>query len=186
MRHCNYLSVLAISLVLITVTGCGSAKKAATGVKGDVEINMPCSGYDSDNDYFRAMMPAVSNNMAAAKTQALILARAELAGQINTLVKRVNETYVNSFTSGEKNETRIKMDDLIRTVITERISGSRLICEKMMQTPDSQYRYYAAVELSKAEILKSIESRLKQEEQLRTAFEYEKFKEIFEKEMGKE
>jgi hypothetical protein len=183
----TYFSLAVVTGLALIMTACGGSKKTAAGVRGEVEIVMPCSGveYQSDKDFFRAMIPAVSNNMGAAKTQALALARAELATQVNALVKSVSETYQNSYTSGEQNDTKIKMDAITRIVVSERISGSRLICEKMLQMPDKQYRCYVAVELSIADLRESMEAKIKQDEKLRNDFEQEKFREIFNEEMDK-
>jgi hypothetical protein len=185
MRITIFLFFTAICLV--ATTGCGTSKKAASGVKGDVEVKLPCSGteYLSNSEYLRATMPAVSNNMAAAKTMALTLARAELATIVSALVQRVNDTYTRSFTSGEKNDTKVMMEERILMAVKERISGSRLGCEKMMQTPDGQFRYYANVEISCSDLIKGIETKVYEDAKLRLEFDRERFRKIFDEEMSK-
>lgn len=173
-------------LVVVLVYSCGSSKSAG-GVKGDVAIDAPCSGADfnTDKDYFRANMTALSSDMGMAKTKALSSARGELATSVNAEMKRVLEEYKSSYQSGESEEMKRKDEDLIRTVVNQTLNDTRVICEKMMKTPDGKYRAYVAVEMAKENILKGIENQLKADEKLRTDFEYEKFKKTFEEEMNK-
>lgn len=177
--------LLFLITLSVLVYSCGSSK--STGVSGDVELNLPCQGleYNTNKDFFRANMPALSTDMGTAKSKALIAARAEVATSVNALVERVTDNYNSSYQSGEQEEAKIRTTDMIRSVVKENLRDSRIICEKIMKTKDGKYRCYVAVEVSKNDILNEINSQLRNDEKLRMDFEYEKFKKIFEEEMNK-
>ncbi|WP_255498789.1 hypothetical protein [Dysgonomonas sp. ZJ709] len=184
MKNLHYL--LCITTVLLMAYSCGGSK-SAVGVNGDIELILPCTGpeYNSDKEHFRSTMYSISTDMGTAKSKALNSARAELATSMNALVERTNDTYTSSYQSGEEEDVKIRINDLSRTIVKERLTNSRIICEKMMKTQDSKYRCYITVEVSSEDILNGMKNKLMNDEKLRTDFEYEKYKKIFDEEMGK-
>lgn len=183
MKKMYYLLSLAIAIPMLF--GCGSSK--STGIDGEQEINMPCSGpeYQTNNEYFRATMFSLSTDMGTAKSKALTSARAELATSMNAIVERTNDSYTSSYQSGEQEEAKIKMNDMAKIVVREKITDSRITCEKMMKTKDGKYRCYITVETSKESVLNSMKNQLMNDEKLRIDFEYEKYRKTFEEEMNK-
>ncbi|NDV94994.1 hypothetical protein D0T84_08700 [Dysgonomonas sp. 521] len=154
---------------------------------GDKEINMPCSGaeFRSDKEFIRATRFELSTDMSVAKTKALTTARADLASEISTAVGRTTDNYASSYQSGESEEAKTKMNDMVRNVAKENITNSRIICEKVMQTADGKYRCYITLEISANEALNGLKNKMMDDEKLRTDFEYEKYKKVFEDEMSK-
>jgi hypothetical protein len=61
----------------------------------------------------------------------------------------------------------------------------KTICEKLVKTPEGRFKTYIAIELSADELVKAYNERLSQDERLKIDYDYEKFKETFEKEMDK-
>ena len=176
--------ILAASLL---ATACGGVKEIVQQQQQDTEVLVPCSGseYQSDNEYFRANAMGLSTDMSIAKKKALSDARAELATQVSATIQRVIDDYTSSYQSGENDEAKRRYQDMARTVVNEKVSGSRIICEKTMKTPDAKYKVYVAVQFSAEEVLKAVSNRLANDEKLRTDFEYEKFKKTFNEEMEK-
>lgn len=181
----NFCYVLGVAIVSMLM-GCGG-QKALVQTQGDVEVVVPCSGpeYMTDKSYFRASAMGFSNDMMMAKKKALAEARAELATSVNAAVKRVTDNYASSYQLGEQEEARSRFQDLARVVVNEKLAGTRVICEKTMKTPEGAYKVYTAVELAGEEIAKSMQNRIQNDEKLRTDFEYEKFKKVFDEEMEK-
>ena len=73
---------------------------------------------------------------------------------------------------------------MARIVVNEKLTGTRVICEKMMKTPDGKYKAYVAIELDGEEIAKAMDSRIKSDEKMRIDYEYEKFKKVYDEEMA--
>lgn len=167
----------------LVVMSCGGQKQLLQ--QAEVEINIPCSGpeFQSSKEYFRANAYALSTDMMMAKKKALAEARAELATALNTTVKRVTDNYSSSYQVGEQEEAKSRFEDLSRSVVNEKLTGTRVICEKMMKTPDGKYKAYVAVELAGEEIARAMDSRIKNDDKLRVDYEYEKFKKVFDNEM---
>ncbi len=75
--------------------------------------------------------------------------------------------------------------EMSRTVVDQNLKGAVEICEKLTQKPDGSYVSYVAIELSGEKITNSYNERLSKDEKLKADYNYEKFKETFEKEMTK-
>jgi len=61
----------------------------------------------------------------------------------------------------------------------------RTICEKLVQTKEGNYKTYVAIELSADDLVKQYNSRLSSDDKLKVDYDYEKFKDTFNKEMDK-
>ena len=152
-----------------------------------MEVVIPCSGpeYFTNDKVFRANNLGESMDQATAKKKAMSNARADLAQAINTQVKGVIDNYVNSREMNNREEVGERYESLMREVVDQRLSGVKTICERMMRTPSGNYKSYVAIELSAQDLLSAYNERLSGDERLRIDYDYEKFKETFEKEMEK-
>ena len=186
------VTVLLTALMLSgAMTACKSKKKAAaaaTPPSGETEVKVLCSGpeFFTNNEFFRANNLGESMDQATAKKKAMANARADMASAINTQIKGVIDNYVNSRELNNKEEVAERFEGLTREVLDQKLSGTRTICEKMMKVDGSgNYKCYVAIELSAQELLSSYNERLSKDERLRIDYDYEKFKETFDKEMEK-
>lgn len=186
------MTVLLTALMLSgAMTACKSKKKVVEEPKnpdGEVEVIIPCSGpeFFTNDKVFRANSLGESMDQATAKKKAMSNARADLAAAINTQVKAVIDNYVNSREMNNREEVGERYESLAREVIDQRLSGTRTICEKVMRvTGSGNYKAYVAIELSAQDLLSAYNERLSSDERLRIDYDYEKFKETFDKEMEK-
>ncbi|MFN6114671.1 MAG: hypothetical protein ACK46C_02210 [Flavobacteriales bacterium] len=186
------ITVLMTALMLSgAMTACKSKKKAAAAAAppdGETEVKVLCSGpeYFTDNKVFRANALGESMDQATAKKKAMSNARADLAASINTQVKAVIDNYVNSREMNNREEVGERYEALAREVVDQKLTGTKTICEKMMKVNSSgNYKCYVAIELSAQELLAAYNERLSTDERLRIDYDYEKFKDTFEKEMEK-
>ena len=177
-----YLFMLSVAVMF----GCGTSKSVAPAT--DVEIIVPCQGveYMTSADFFRANAMGISNNQQIASQKSMTSARATLAAAIESKVKTVTDQYVSSYENNQKEEARGRFQSLTREVTNQTLRGIRVICQKTMKTPEGMYKSYVAIELAGEEIAKAMNDRISKDDKLRTDFEYEKFKEVFDKEMQKE
>ena len=181
------LKSLGIALISAVVfTSCGNKKEVIEAPSGEVEIVLPCSDLKSDNDYFRAYSFGESSDANVAKKKALSNAKAELAGQISTVMKVVGDNYVKSSEFNNKEELLERFEENARTIINEKLNGIKPICDRLMQvTATNKYKYYIALELSGDELVDEYYQSLTKNESLKIDYNYEKFKETFEEEMKK-
>ncbi len=179
--------LLAMLLVLVSVASCGASKKAKkAAVEGDTEIIIPCSGteFTTDNKYFRANAMGISHSLEIASQKALTAARAKLAASIQTTVKTVTDNYISSYEDNASEEARSRYQSMIREVVNFQLNGTKVICQKTMKSTEGQYKCYVAIELSGEELAASFSDKVSKDSKLRTDFEYEKFKQEWEKEMS--
>lgn len=177
--------ILFFAMVAIMFSGC--AKKAQEAYKGEVDVEIPCSEdkYKSDAKVFRALGEGYSTDMTIARNKALTTARAELATQIGATIKRVTDNYASSYQTGIQEEAKSRFQDLTRVVVEQRLQGTRVVCEKAKRTKDNKFRIYVVVELSSDDLATDILNKVSSDDKLRTDYEYEKFKKVFEEEMKK-
>jgi len=188
------ITVLMTALVLAGgITGCKSKKKAADAAAakpptGETEVKVECSGpeYFTNDKVFRANSLGESMDQASAKKKAMSNARLDLASAINTQVKAVIDNYVNSREMNNREEIGERYESLAREVVDQKLSGVKTICEKTFKVnATNNYKTYVAIELSAQDLLSAYNERLSGDERLRIDYDYEKFKETFDKEMEK-
>src|SRR5690606_1683197 len=185
MKKLMYSSFVALALMSVLAVGCKSKKEAPP--KGEVEVVVPCSGpdYFTTAKYFRANSIGESQDQVTSKRKALANARAELAQSIQTTVKTVTDNYVNSREFNNREEVEERFESLNREVVDQTLSGIRTLCEKLMKTQEGTYKTYVAIELSADELVAKYNERISQDERVKIDYDYENFKETFEKEMEK-
>ena len=184
MKKFTSSTLMLIALAGVFIIGCKSKEKAP---KGESEVVVPCSGSDyfTTNKFFRANSIGESQDQVTSKKKALTNARNELAQAIQTTVKNVTDNYVNSREMNNKDEVEERFESLNREVVDQTLSGIRTLCEKLMKTQAGTYKTYVAIELSADELVAKYNERLSQDARLKIDYDYEKFKETFEKEMDK-
>ena len=170
-----------VAVALVAVTSCGSSKSASE------VYETPCSGpgYRTEASHFRASASAIAGNEDVARKQATASARQELATIINTTVKAVADNYAKNYVKGEDAESTHRYEDLGRTVVNQRLTGSHSICEKYRKNANGTYTCYVCVELASEDVLAALNSSISEDSKLRIDYDYEKFKKVFEEEMAK-
>lgn len=183
MKKLNYVSLLVLIAVAL-MAGCKGKEKAPAGEK---EVVVPCSGpeYFTTAKFFRANSIGESQDQVTSKKKALTNARNELAQAINTTVKTVTDNYVNSREMNNREEVEERFESLNREIVDQTLSGIVTKCEKLMKTDQGTYKTYVAIELSAEELVSKYNERLSKDERLKIDYDYEKFKETFDKEMEK-
>jgi hypothetical protein len=92
---------------------------------------------------------------------------------------------VNSREMNNKEEVEERFESLNREIVDQTLSGIKTLCEKLVKTDNGTYKTYVALELSADELVSKYNERLSKDERLKIDYDYEKFKETFEKEMEK-
>jgi len=184
MKKISIYSIAAVAFAAALIGGCKNKKKMPDGEK---EVVVPCSGPDffTTNKVFRANSIGESMDQVTSKKKALTNARNELAQSIQTTVKTVTDNYTNSTSMDKKEQLEQKFESLNREVVDQTLQGVRTICEKLVQTKDGNYKTYIAIELSADDLVKEYNNRLSQDDKLKVDYDYEKFKDTFNKEMDK-
>ncbi|MCD9018552.1 LPP20 family lipoprotein [Parachryseolinea silvisoli] len=185
MKKFTYSTLMLVALGGAFLAGCKSSKDKAP--KGETEVVVPCSGPDffTSNKFFRANSIGQSQDQVTSKKKALANARAELAASIQTTVKAVTDNYTNSREMNNKEEVEERFEQLNREIVDQKLTGLKTICEKLMKSEDGSYKTYIAIELSADDLVASYNEKMSKDDRLKIDYDYEKFKETFEKEMDK-
>lgn len=180
--------LLIPALAMLTLAGCKSKKQTPVQKEtGAVEISVPFSGkeYRSDENNFRAKQTGKSPDLATAKKIAFQNAKAEMAGNINSTVKRVTDQYTNQRTVGNTQEFENKFEELAREVVNMEMSNVKEIGEKIFKEPDGAYSYWIAIEADKKSVFDKLDSRISSDAKLKLDYDKQKFQQIFDAEMKK-
>jgi hypothetical protein len=180
------LMFLASLAILVVMGGCKSKEKSVKATDmGETKIEVYCSGpdYFSNKEFFRSSSIGESADQATAKKKALSNAKAELAGFIETTLKATFDNYVKDSEKNNTSEVLEKYEGLSREVVNQKLNGIRVICEQQTKTNTNTFKTYIAIELAGDEIAKGMNSRLSGDDKLFIDYNYEKYKETFDKEM---
>ena len=171
---------------VISFAGCKSTNKLEK-TTGAQEITVPFSEskYKSDKDFFRAKQMGKSPDLATAKKIALQNAKAELAGNIKALVKRVTDQYTNQRTVGNKQDFENKFEELSREVVDQTLTDVKIMDEKIFKELDGSYSYWTAIEVSKQSLLDGVNNKISKNEKLQLDYDKKKFEDVFNSEMEK-
>jgi len=186
-----FLGIAAVSLAF--VSSCGSKKGKKVYNPGptpddEVEVTLPCTGPDffSTDKVFRGTGTGESLDQMTARKKALSNARAALATDINSLMQVVGDNYVKSSEVNNKEEVLERFEQNSRTIVNQKLRGVRQICEKATKVKATgKYKYYVSIELSGSDLVDAYNETLSKDESLKVDYNYEKFKEEFNKEMDK-
>lgn len=193
MKTRNFTMIALAVVLTIFTASCGKKKKTVETPKptGEVLINEYCSSdeYRSTKEAFRSTATGESMDRETAKKKARSNAQAELAKTISSTMKIVGDNYVNSTEFNNKEEVTETFQEMARTLVDQEIRGAVEICEKLTQRTGADgkitYVSYMALELSGKSIADAYSAGLSSNEKIKADYNYEKFKETFEKEMEK-
>jgi hypothetical protein len=184
--------ITLLAIAAMTMVAIPSCKKNKDEVKtpdpkGEVVINEYCAGdqFKSTKEAFRSTATGESMDRETAKKKARSNAMSEMGKTISATMKIVGDNYVNSTEVNNKEEVTESFNEMARTVVDQELRGCIEICEKLTQRPDGTYVSYVALELSGNSIADAYQSGLSKNEKLKADYNYEKFKETFDKEMEK-
>ena len=169
--------------MVLVMASCGSKKQVASS-------NFPCPECKATTEVFRYLgqhVAASDRQMQQARSMAANNARTELANMVEATVKNVIDNYTSEYITDDQAEFKQRTQGLARTVVNQVLRGTPVICEGTMPSTSVQGGIicFACVELTGKTVLDAISSQISNDEKLRTDFEYEKFKQVFEEEMSK-
>lgn len=181
-------AVLILGAMSSLTVACKSKK--ATPIQqqtGATEISVPFSGkeFQTDKETFRARSSGNSPDMITAKKIALQNAKSEMAGMIQTTMKKVTEQYTNQRQMGTTQEFSNKFEELAREVTNQTLVDVSVIGEKIFKETNNTYTYWVAIEASKKSILEGVEKVIGANQKIAQDYDKKKFEEIFNAEMDK-
>jgi len=179
--------LLIPAIAVLTIAGCKSKKQTVQKETGAVEITLPFSTkeFRSDENYFRSKQVGKSPDLATAKKIAYQNAKSEMAGNINSTVKRVTDQYTNQRTVGNTQEFENKFEELARDVVNLEMSNVKEIGEKTFKEQDGSYSYWIALEADKKTVFDKIDAKISNDAKLKLDYDKQKFQQIFDAEMKK-
>jgi len=186
-RVITFFTTIMAVVMLFAVAGCKGKKSLPSVQAGSTEIVVPFSGkeYKSDANFFRATQLGKSPDLSAAKRIALLNAKTELGGLIETTMKAVTSSYTNQRTIDDRQEYASKFEEETRAIVNQKLNDVTIIGERVFKENNGGYTYYIAVEMSKDALLQNMNSRISKDERLKLDFDQYQFRKVFDEEMKK-
>ena len=184
-------SKLIVSAVLLGAVALGldscKSKKSVEQTMGAVEITVPFNtkDYSSDKENFRTKSSGNSQDLTTSKKIALQNAKSEMAGLIQTTIKKVTDQYTKQSTIGNAQDFSNKFEELAREVTNQQLTDVRIIGEKIFQEKNQTFTYWVAIEANKLGVYDGITKTVSNSKKLEQDYDKKKFEEIFNQEMDK-
>lgn len=128
------------------------------------KVREPFQGnaYESNNRFFRATGKGESSSDNIARGKADIEAKAQLAGQVNTTMKRVADQYLGQTENEDAADIAEKFQSLVREVMNTDIADLRKIGEKKYyDDKGNKYTVFIAYEIKKNAMLRYMKKQAK-------------------------
>lgn len=176
MKIKNFL--MAAAIAMLALTGCKSSKNLTPEKMGNVEVELPCSGYDRDNDdYFTGMGVAENVNMQNARLAAIGAAKSMVNAKLGGLARGLATDYVRTQAGGaDLDDVQRLAEREIVGVVEKMLNDAEQTCEKLYQTPSGTYQSHIAIRISKKEIAQRAASQLSADQKLEGMFHRDQFR----------
>ncbi|MDR1725865.1 MAG: hypothetical protein LBR28_05715 [Bacteroidales bacterium] len=164
-----------------------SCKSKQSIQKGSTEVAVPFAEkqYRTDKEFFRASQVGKSSDLATAKKIALANAKAELGGNIQSVIKAVTENYTNQRSVGDRQEYENQFEENARAVVIQTLNDVKIIGERAFKEKDGSITYYIAIEMSKDAVINAVSGKISNDAKLQLEFDKYRFKKVFDEEMEK-
>ena len=184
------ITLFAIAaLTMIAISSCKKEKQLTStpADRGEVVIKQYCSTtqFPTTAENFRASASGTSQNQENARKMARSNASGQMAQNIKQTMQIVGDNFTKAQFVNNKEDANATFQELIRTTVDLELKGCVVVCEELVQTANGDYTCYMALELKGGNILDAYNNSLSNNEKLKADYDYEKFKETFDKEMEK-
>lgn len=172
---------MCAALLGMMVVSCGSTKEVAK----TPEKENCCL---STKDALRAegsFMAQYESMAPKAKQYAANNARQELATMMQATVERVIDDYASTYIDGDAQDFKESVKELSRTIVNQTVKGAVPAVPGWSEKQEKGTMYFVCLEISADNLVEEIKEKVSNDAKLRTDFEYEKFKQVFDKEMQK-
>jgi hypothetical protein len=147
----------AFVTMLLIIAGCASSPLGK-------RVREPFTGnaYESNNRWFRATGKGESSQDNIARGKADIEAKAQLAGQVNTTMKKVADQYLGQTENERAADVADKFQSLAREVMNTDMADLRKMGEKKyFDKKDNKYTVFIAYEIKKNAMFRYMKKQAK-------------------------
>lgn len=187
--------VACLSIMAVATTSCKSKKEAVSvtdskemkkqlNTQAEVEITFPCSGIDSDVEFFRVNGHGNSKDRSMAKERSYQNALANLASKMAGVMSMENmKVGVSTNANGE--EFHDKMVAISKQIAQANISGYRTSCEKFtVSQNDGSYNCYCTIEYGKQALVKQLYDAMNSNKLLKADYDFDKYMKQFNEDLA--
>lgn len=174
---------------LAMVVACGSSKPSYEAVTGEQILpDAPCSDCYDTRDIIRARGERKSTDKQMAQQMARSNAIEQLGAKMKTALEAVTSDYFKNYQVRDEGDASRRTEGKIDQIVKLSIQGYRTVCEKYTfeNKPNGSrvYTCHLCIEIDKADVERSLYKGITSDDKLRLDYDYEKFKDEFEKKLS--
>lgn len=143
--HKTSIILSVCTLIFFACLSCGSSKQ--TGRKALEENKCEQMALDQSNGKLRAYGVATSQNKSFARDNAILSARRELSGVIETAVSSLLTRFRQEYTLGQDADFSEKSSQAVKEVIDQTIQFATVICSSSYELANGNIETHVCVEL---------------------------------------
>ncbi len=169
--------LICAAIIGMAFISCGSNKEVAQTQTKECQCLSTKDAFRAEGSFlaqYETMEPKAKQNAANR-------ARQELASMMSATIERVIDEYSNTEVVGDKQDFRETTKELSRTIVKQVVKNSVPAIPGWSEKKETGTMFFVCLESNPNELLEQVSQKISQNEKLRTDFEYEKFKETFEK-----
>ncbi len=188
MQHQSTINFVLFAIISLSIVSCKSKKTISIEKENkSTEISIPFSTkeYFSDKETFRVKANGNSIDLATAKKIAMQNAKTELAGLVQSTIKKVTDQYTEQRTVNNQQDFNNKFEEMAREVTNQQLIDVKVIGEKLFKEQNNTYTFWIAIEANKQDVLNGIQKGVSSQKKLEQDYDKKKFEEIFNSEMEK-
>lgn len=156
-------------------------KKAEKEALQEVEVNEPCTEYESTADLIRARGIGEDFEQQMSVDAARSAALQELGSQLSTKIQALVLNYSKSVRKNLKRQSVRRIEGLVQTSVDEQ-TGYRIACRKTFtyeEKGERIFKTYMVVELGEDTLLRPVFDGLQKDDELKLDSDYQSFKKDF-------
>jgi hypothetical protein len=179
-----FLLPIIASLIIVS---CKSKQPASVQKEnGAQKMSLPFSSkeFQTDKENFRESKSGNSPDMSFAESIALTSAKAQMASNINSKIKRSLDIYEKGYVDAGGKTFESKKVGFQREITELSMSNIKVIGKELFKETDGSYTFFIAIEANKKEIFENLISKVSSESKSRIDFDEKKYKEEIAKEFS--
>lgn len=184
----NKLGLFSGYLVVIMMYslfyGCENTKNCQK-VNASKEITIPFSNeiYQTDNEFFRVTQMSRNSDIQLARNIALLNAKSELSGIINTKIYSITINYFEENQSQNSDTLVNVFFETSKLIVSQKLVDIKVLDEKVIKESNGDFSFWIVIEVPKQLILDDLKTNIKNNEELQNGFNESSYENIYKVEM---
>jgi hypothetical protein len=168
----------------IIISGCGNLKNSKK-IDSPKEITNPFSEdkYKTDKDFFRATQMSKNSDIQIARNVALLNAKSEISGLINTKINSITTNYIKENQTQNSDSLGHVFLKISKLLVSQKIVDVKVLDEKVTKDNNGDFLFWIVIEVPKQTILDDLKTNIENNKELQNGFNESSYEKIYKTEL---